>query len=280
MPLVRTLTDSSGKITVGVFEEEATSASSKHKFAVEVDRDMVAVGGGAVASVSPGSLLTASFPTTDELTSWTVASTDHIVPDTHRLQGFALGLKIDGLTRVELMTHVQVKRARQGVVSEPKASVGLDSDHRLVSGGFRIVPDDAANLATASYPEVQRTWRATSKDHFVPSPATIETIAIGIRELLPLGRIVVGTSVGESEPSGRPAIDVALNGQFALTGVGAEVRWVHPGCLLWKLAPLLSNPAGGPIQGATAAAKDHHAPSSATIKAWAIGIQLREDPCT
>jgi hypothetical protein len=154
MSLVRTLTDDSGKIEVGVFQDQVPTAASKHELDIDVDEDMIAVGGG-----------------------------------------------------------------------------GIDS------------------------------------------------YVIGIQPVLPVGRIVVETVSAESRFSDRPVANAELNPAFALTGIGALVRWTEPGCLIWKLAPLLENAAGADVHGVDAAAKDHLESSRATMQVWALGIRLQEDPC-
>jgi hypothetical protein len=290
MPLVRTLTDSSGRIEIGVFQDQATTSGPKHEVTVVVDPDMLAVGGGAIGSPNPGGLLTASRPSSGEFRAWLVASTDHLAPDAHRLEGFAFGLKIAGMTRAELLAQIRLDTGEQSAAHHPNVSVHLPAGFLLISGGFEVIPNDDANLATATYPEFQRGWRSASKDHFAPSLAGLKTHAIGIKEVLPgrpttavpepppVGRIVVDTATQVSDFSTRPEAKVELDGDFALTGIGALVRWTDPGCLLWKLAPWFDNN-GTDVQGVEAAAKDHIAPSRATLQAWAIGIKLQEDPC-
>jgi hypothetical protein len=286
--LLRTLTDTSQKVTVGVFRDRVSSASIQHELRVRVeDPDMLVIGGGGIGTVGPpGALLTASHPN-DDLTAWVVASTDHIAADLHQLEGFALGLKIAGMTRQQLLLNLSIVRARGGPVAHPTVTATLPADIVLVSGGFRVAPN-GGNLATASYPEFQRSWTVSSKDHFIPSPAVIESFAIGLQKVLrlpdgpggvitggtPIGTVVVDTAFSESRLSSRPAVKQALSSSVALTGIGALVRWTEPGCLLWKLAPWLPAETQQGVQGVDAAAKDHVAPSRAQLKAWAIGIQL------
>jgi hypothetical protein len=285
MSLVRTLTDDSGKIEVGVFQDQVPTAASKHELDIDVDEDMIAVGGGGIGSRDPGALLTASRPT-DGLRGWRVASTDHSAQDEHRLEGFALGLKIAGMSRSKLLANIRMVSARRGAVHHPEISAQLpgfvseeERGFLLISGGFEVLPNDDANLATASYPEFERGWRSASKDHVTPALAGIDSYVIGIQPVLPVGRIVVETVSAESRFSDRPVANAELNPAFALTGIGALVRWTEPGCLIWKLTPLLQNAAGADVQGVDAAAKDHLESSRATMQVWALGIRLQEDPC-
>jgi hypothetical protein len=278
--LVRTLKDVSQKVEIGVFHDEVPTAGPKHRFTIDVSEDMVAVGGGAIASADPGALITASHPN-DELTGWTVASTDHTVPDNHQLQGWAFGLKIAGLDRQKLIQQIEVVTETSNSANHPEQKSSLPDTHVLISGGFLIIPHDKANLGTASFPEFERGWRSASKDHATMSPAKIQSFAIGIKQVLgrEIGRIVVGVNSAESGLSSRPRARALLNDDFALTGIGALVRWTEPGSLIWQLAPFLIDEQGNKVQGVDAASKDHLMPSKARIQAWALGIRLNVDPC-
>jgi hypothetical protein len=54
-----------------------------------------------------GSLLYASYPSRD-LKSWTIKAKDHLPPDPCVIQGYAIGVRIKGLTRDQLMAHMNV----------------------------------------------------------------------------------------------------------------------------------------------------------------------------
>lgn len=299
MTLTRTLRDFSHKIEVGIFEEQS-DLGPKPDVTVLVPEDMVAVGGGGIGSPRPGAFLTRSRPTLDhrgdpDFKGWEVASTDHTVRDPHQLRGFAFGLKIAGMSRNDLFNAIEWQRARSVLAPHPEvvAALTLPVPARgaelppnavLISGGFEIDEQShnltRANLVTATYPDFQRGWRSASKDHFTPSPAFIDSYAIGIREVLPVGRIMVGTaSFTSSPPEDTPAARVPLPDAFALTGIGAFVRYNEPGCLIWKLAPLLQQGDTNARQGVDAAAKAHVESSMDTIQVWALGIRLEADPC-
>jgi hypothetical protein len=150
----------------------------------------------------------------------------------------------------------------------------------LISGGFRTHDPLVANLLTATYPVFDRGWASASKDHFTPSPTVLDTFAIGIRERLPVGRVVVGVAhAGPFAPSLMPGAKTSLDPSFALTGIGALVHWTEPGVLIWKLAPLRPSGDTSARQGVDAQAKAHVEDSLATVEAWALGIRLEEDPC-
>ena len=85
---IRTQTDSSGKITVAVFERIAGNAQQHfHDFAIDVPPGFVAIGGGVEGARHPkGNLITASYPNHD-YSSWLVSSKDHSQPNPVRLKG-------------------------------------------------------------------------------------------------------------------------------------------------------------------------------------------------
>jgi vibriolysin len=268
--------DSSNKVTMAVFQEQAPApAANFTDFAVELPSgedtaNMVVIGGGATGAETPqGALLTASYPSAD-LSAWLVSSKDHDVSNPHRLTGFAIGLKITGMTRAQLQSAVRVVSKRSSRVAHPQATASAPAGFLLVGGGFRVNwQPGAGNLATASFPEFSNSWTARSKDHFVSSPATIDSFAICLQARLPAGTLVRGDNSEESPLSQHVEASTRLDDTFALTGIGAEVRWTPPGSLLWRLEPT-----HGRSQGVTAGAKDHEEPSLATVKAWAIGIRL------
>ncbi|MCX4586188.1 hypothetical protein [Streptomyces sp. NBC_01481] len=261
--------DASGKVTIAVFREQAP-APSAHFFElpVSVPDDMVVVGGGAIGAETPqGALLTASFPHNDR-SRWLVSSKDHDVPNPHRLQGFAIGLKINGLSRGDLLSHLRYQQADSSEGAHPDLGISVPNGFTLISGGFRVNwPPGAGNLATASFPEIGPRWRARSKDHKVSSPCTITTFAIGLRTNLPgIGRVERGEASNGSSETAHPSVDTQLSGDFALTGIGAEARANGAGQLLWRLEPI--------NQGTRASSKDHEISSPGTIRAFALGIKI------
>ncbi|GHG78577.1 hypothetical protein [Streptomyces griseocarneus] len=263
-------TDDSGKVTIAVFRRQASApAAHFHDFQVDVDPDMVAIGGGATGVDAPqGALLTASYPDSNR-SAWLVSSKDHLVPEPHRLVGFSIGMRIAGVSRRDLLRqHLQFTQVTSGGAQHPTASGGPSEGFALISGGFRVNwRPGAGNLATASFPEFDEQWTARSKDHIEPAPCTIDVFSVGLRAHIPgAGRVERRASSSIGGPAAHPSATATLHGAFALTGIGAEARWGEPGSLLWQIEPF--------NQGVTASAKDHVKPSPAMIKAWAIGIRM------
>jgi len=175
------------------------------------------------------------------------------------------------MTREQLAGAVRVALQTSSRAAHPSASASLPAGFILVGGGFRVNwQPGQGNLATASFPEFGNVWTARSKDHFVSSPCTIDSFAIGLAAQLPVGRVERAVSSDESGVAAHPSITEPMNGPFVLTGIGAEARSNEPGSLLWRLEPAI----GGSEPGVTASAKDHEVSSPGTVKAWAIGARL------
>lgn len=269
-------TDASGKVTTAVFRRQSPTREAHFTdFEVGVDPDMVVIGGGATGVEEPwGALLTASYPNSAR-TGWLASSKDHESPSPHRLVGFSIGLKIEGLSRDQLLANLSFTWRTSDPAAHPAGSACVPAGFTLISGGFRVNwQPGAGNLATASFPEHEDVWTARAKDHLFPSPGTIDSFSIGLRTQLPdIGRVERGVSSNISRLAAHPSVSETLVSGFVLTGIGAEVRFTGPGSLLWRLEPTVN----GNQQGVTAGAKDHEIPSPATIEAWALGIRLASD---
>jgi hypothetical protein len=273
--------DSSGLVTVALFQHKAGTAQQHFQdFNVNVPPDMVAIGGGGEAQESPnGALLTASYPN-DDLSAWLVSSKDHFEPEPHYLTAYAIGLKIQGMSREQLMSAIHIADGVSGAEQHPEASATMPSGYRLVGGGFNVEwqlsPTSLGNLATASFPETSLSWMARSKDHGgvqnvdAASPARLHVYAIGLREQLPIGRINVAIELQESTQAPHPVGVADMTPGFALTGGGAKVNWRNNGNLLWRLKPVITTA----NQAFEVASKDHIVPDPCTVTAYALGIQI------
>jgi len=269
---LNTFHDASGLITVAVFSHQGSPAQ-EHWVEEEIlvgDSDMIAIcGGGTGDDVGAGNLLTSSHPNGD-LSGWVVSSKDHEIPDAVGLKTFVIGLKILGISRQDLLNSVFISEADSGEAPHPEAETGIPSnDFVLVGGGFRVDWHGARNLATASFPSTQYSWKARSKDHDIPDPANLHVWAIGLRRNLPVGLVIQDIERSDSGQAPHPAAVATVAPGFALTGGGAEVHWNGAGNLLWKLEPATSlDPTF------SAASKDHIDPDPSTITAYALGIRI------
>src|SRR4051794_35238916 len=107
---LNTFNDQSGLVTVAVFRHVAVDAQDLFTDqAADVSPDMVIVGGGGVASLGPpGQLLTASYPkVSDRLDTWLVSSKAHEESSPCRLETYAVGLAIKGMSRDDLIGNLR-----------------------------------------------------------------------------------------------------------------------------------------------------------------------------
>lgn len=260
-------TDTSGKLTIAVFERYATaSAGQTTNFSVTVPSDFVVIGGGGEGKESPaGNLLTASYPDTG-LTSWLVSAKDHIDSDPAQVRAWAIGLQIAGLTPAQVRSYLTVSTATSATVAHPDVTATLPAGFVLVGGGIKVSWTGTGNLATASAPSSTTSWRVRSKDHRESSPGTAQAYAIGINSSIPgvgtLGNVI---NSGTSTVVAHPSYTTALSAGYALSGCGAFVNWSGAGNLLWRIKPVNS--------GCSVASKDHIDSSPASISGYAIGLR-------
>jgi hypothetical protein len=277
---LNTFHDASGKITVAVFVHKNSPEQEVwlDNEVTPADGDMVAIGGGGVASDGyvntlsvpggPGALLTGSFPN-DDLTAWVVESRDHISPQTYGLATYVIGMKIKGMTRDELFHSISVTKKDSGQGNHVEAEAGVpSSDYVLIGGGFQV-DENRANLATASFPSSTFSWKARSQDHLVASPANIRVFAISIKRFLPVGQVIQFLQHTPGGQAPHPQQVQSVSPEFALTGGGAEVLQVNNGNFLWMLQPATSQD-----PSFTAASKDHIQPAPCPIDTYALGIRI------
>ena len=257
---LNTFNDKSGLVTVSVFQLVSPNQQEQFfDFAVDVSDDMVAIGGGGIGAEFPeGALLTASYPNAD-LSSWLVSSKDHIKPNPHFLTAFAIGLKIQGLSREQLVDNIAIVPQQSELGEHPQAQASPPGGFLLVGGGINVDWNvnpgvSQGNLATASYPQNNSSWFASSKDHQYVSPANLTAYAIGLKETLAVGLVEVYISPPSvSAEAEHPSSTSILPAGYALTGGGAQVNYGNGyGNLLWMLQPAT----GAAEQNFTASSKD------------------------
>ena len=176
---------------------------------------------------------TASFPS-DDYKSWNIHSRDHQDADNVVLTGYAIGKKIPGLSKVELVENLHIFKDLGPSEHHPDRSCFVDSEFSmLVGGGFEII--DQPNLATGSFPDSNISWRANSKDHDIDCLSPIRVLAIGIRPTIIRGDdsifgdvITINHSfeqrIGEAfaESTVRPLPGMALCGGGGARLIGTE----------------------------------------------------------
>src|SRR6185503_15872223 len=131
---------------------------------------------------------------------WFVGSKDHLLPYSHYLRGYALGMRIrvsgSFMSASELRSQMYIARKSTQVSGGVVAAVAglgssseFQSDDIMVGGGAgTFAPGESAGqLLYGSLPAVGgdgRSWVAYSKDHGTPSPTTVTAFAIGMRGCL------------------------------------------------------------------------------------------------
>ena len=231
-----------------------------------IDNDMVVVGGGAVARwTESGALLTASYPMR-EMNGWIGSSKDHMVAHPHELDVYALGLKVQGMTREELFRHMYVAVSTSPVCPHPEARANLPPDYLVLGGGFKVDWHGAGNLATASFPSSLHSWTARSKDHEVSDPSSITVYAIGIHRDLPVGTVETHIQRVDSGFAQHPLSFANVQPGFTLTGGGAEAHWETVGNLLWKLRPTDYGFEGG--------SKDHDIAEPCVLSVYSVAMRI------
>lgn len=165
---------------VKIFSETSKIPDSKPSgLAFILDGRYVLVGGGArVNWTGDGNLLTASFPHLSGTGEWIASSKDHDVSDAATITTYAIGLrsKLPGVT-----LHPILAESHSSQQAYPSAEASPPSGYTMVAGGARVNWTGNGNLLTASYPLDSNTWKARSKEHVHPDPATIDVRALGIK---------------------------------------------------------------------------------------------------
>lgn len=268
--------DQSGKVSVVVFERTASAASGVFTdFSVEVPDDYVVVGGGVQGAESPnGHFLTASYPNAAR-SAWLVSTKEHLAANPTQITAWAIGLKIAGLTRSQLLSNMTYRVSTSAYASQPSVTTSIPVGYTQIGGGFQVQWSGDGNLAWASYPTVVNNvgaWVSASKDQGSVSMATIRSHSIGLRtNLSGVGVVSATTAVSPASAYvAHPSASVAVPAGYALTGCGAQVNWSGAGNVLWKIKPSVN---AGQL-GCEAASKDHLTSSPATINSHAVGIKL------
>lgn len=218
-PLIKTIkygTDWSGTVQIAIVTAEATGTNPHVN--VDVPEGYALVGGGAVITPefeAPGAFLTAAYPDAN-FTTWHAVSTQHLATYNHTLVGYAIGLKLTGLTKQELITNMILVTDSSEIAPHPATSSTVSDNYFLIGGGAKVTYSDTPNVLVASHPS-GNTWHVSSKDHIVSSPATIKSYAIGIKKF---NSVYGNLDVAQAFES-----TYALTG-FGVTDVYADNSWV------------------------------------------------------
>jgi hypothetical protein len=303
------ITDASGKITISLWTFTNPNPQGHNDIQVNVGDEegggWVCIGGGGRGNGVPGNFLIASYPVgfppepdggpaTNDWKSWRVSSRDHVYSDVFALTGFAIGMRIEGLSRQELISNLSRNSSISNAASHPDQVCFVEPGYLLLGGGFDILdqPDGGGNLATASFPDSTISWRGRSKDESIISESRIRVFAIGImptiKTLDPTPNDpnhkkswnIVTTFASFDSPGYMfpflPESTVSPLPGFALCGGGAAIR-PSDGSLLYDLEPELLaavTPQTFPTQRFKGKGAMHMSNTHSTITAYAMGIKF------
>jgi hypothetical protein len=133
----------------------------------------------------PGALLTASYPS--DTATWSVGSSDHVVPYAHFLRAYAIGMRLIGLTHpVDLRSEMHIRSSRWPEWGLAYAMV--DAGDLLVGGGASTTTGWTGQLLKLSYPvpdfqgQGRGAWFASSGNQtfHTDEQGTVTAYAIGI----------------------------------------------------------------------------------------------------
>ncbi len=265
--------DASGKLRVVLFERKAPAAASQFSnFSVDVPEDYVVIGGGVRGAAAPKAhLLTASYPNTAR-SAWLVSTRDVQQSNPTAITGWALALKVEGMSRAQLLANMAYRVTTGATSANPTASSALPSGYVQLGGGFQLTSTTASNVAWSSFPSSVSGWTVAAKEHGVSSVSGIRSHVIGLRTNLPVGLVTVSSASAVSAAAqAQPTASVGLAAGHVLTGCGARVNWEGgAGNLLWQIEPKVApNAASCEARGT-----EHLYSSPATIGVHSLGIRL------
>jgi hypothetical protein len=267
----QTFTDASGLVETAIFY--GFSAPAAHPtLTIPVGGEWVVIGGGGYVDWKShggyGSLLTASYPTDESLQSWTIRAKDHLRSDPCVIHGYALAIRVKGLTRQQLLNHIQVKWSASSWTAHPNVLAYLDTGYTLLGCGFYDYYNGYGNMAVDSYPANNTACYAEGKDHLESSPGIMYSYVIGIRNSVPgIGNFVNAIQSSLSGYSNWPEAVAAAPYGYALTGGGADTTYYGVGQLLWKNMPT-------PYGTWAAGSKDHLESDPGYVRSYAIGLRV------
>ena len=159
-------------------------------------------------------------------------------------------------------------------------SITVDKDYKIISGGAWL-DENSSDFLTASYPAFANgainAWPATSHDSEIGTAGGSQLVgyAIGVYDPADLLGVSCGAADGANPTVGADTAVKTLDAGYVLTGGGCqtstdrkEPRYLtgsYPKCL-----------GGTTYNSWVADGHDYGYESSATLKAWAIGIRLKD----
>jgi hypothetical protein len=226
--------DWSGSVHIIVVSQQISG--EHNEVDISIPDDYVLVGGGGAVTpqaTTPGALLTASYPGSN-FSTWHAVSKDHLTPFSHTLTGYAIGLKLEGFTKKDLLTLISIDSLTSGDSAHPTAHVSVPKGYTLLGGGARVdYGNGLGNILVNSFPSGD-TWYTGSKDQDWTSPATITAYAIGINQAVLLkGNWEVTQAVDSIySQSGFRYFSLNFDQSWVVTSPGAATTYAGDGRVL------------------------------------------------
>lgn len=164
--------------------------------------------------------------------------------------------------------NIQIHAHTSDFAQHPGVRIEVPYGYRVLGGGGCVNWHGCGNLLTGIFPDGDRVWIATSKDHKTPSPATVTGYCFA-------GRMKDGSRIPsddyvilrqDSVPAQHPSTEAVLPDGWFVIGGGARANWTGVGSLLYASYP-------GGKNSWIASAKDHITQEVATVSAFAIGVK-------
>ncbi len=206
-------TDESGRVEISIGAKLLQENSNLKSVTAFVPDGFLCIGGSAQATVingDPGALLTMSAPTVGihKFKGWRGEAKAHLYGNgVWWFEVTAIGIRLKDnngnyIPQEQLKNSLRIFSKTSSVTGHPSASASVSTGFKLVSGGAKVNWSGNGNLLTASYPS-GNSWIVKSKDHGVPSAASITSYAIGIKHNIPnFGSLSVLTNSDCSNVSG------------------------------------------------------------------------------
>jgi hypothetical protein len=241
-------------------------------------------GGGEIEEGGAGALLTATWPSGQ---AWYARSKDHIYSFPHRLRGYTLALKLDGISGAALRSMISFDTVMSDpVTAHPSVTTGSIGNTRiLLGGGAYAMGSGAGQLLVSSQaihtPIVSATlydaWKAESKDHGISDPGRVWAVVISMpRCPWGSGQPCFGQDTYEGYdvgPAGTYATKFSAPYRGLVTGISAQSTGDQPnGRLLADLYPASAWANDKWNSGLFAANKDHAYAQSGNLYTRTIGI--------
>lgn len=240
-------TDASGEVIVRVYTGPWVYGQQNNT-EIGIDTDFVLVGGGAMISQwgnpnellgQPGALLTKSYPNSN-FTTWHAASKDHGTAYPHYLRAYAIGLRLSGVSSVQLRSYMIMVQQTSSSGHHVTAVASVPPGYLLLGGGARANGTPQRGLLlTASYPYSFHEWIASAKDHHFSEIGTVDVFAIGIQQNIPgFGALNATQNYNStSVTTGYGVASVQAPTGWVVSSVGGRAQYSGPGRMLTDLFP-------------------------------------------